>query len=79
MHLQRKKKIKLRTYVPNLIQEEEVPKNDIFLIRLAAITESIVITTDSRLRDKLISKGLTEKYGIQVKHPNDFKLIKDLV
>jgi hypothetical protein len=61
-HLQRNKKIRIRTYLPDLVQEEDIPKNDKFLIRLAAITESVVITTDSRLRDKLILKGLTQKY-----------------
>jgi rRNA-processing protein FCF1 len=74
-HLQRNRKIKLQTYLPNLPCEEEVPRKDIFLIRLAAINQSTVITTDCRLKDKLITKDLISKFGIFIKHPKDFNRI----
>ena len=71
-HMQRSKKMEFKYYLAELPYEENVPRKDLFIIRLAALTNSTLITTDCRLKKQLLSKGLLEKYGIQIKHPKEF-------
>jgi hypothetical protein len=62
----------MKYYLPELSDEEDIHSDDIFIVRLAVATKSTLITTDCRLREKLVSKRFPDRHGIQIKHPSDF-------
>jgi hypothetical protein len=71
--LKLQKKIKEWSYLPALDGDNIIPKNDIFIIRLTVMTNSTLVTTDSRLRSSLESKNFLRKYNIQIRHPDELK------
>jgi ribosomal protein L14E/L6E/L27E len=73
-HIQHSKKIKMKYCLPKLSDEEDIHSDDIFIVRLAVATKSTLITTDCRLREKLIFIYLRfqDRHGIQIKLPSEF-------
>jgi len=56
---------------PHLPDEEGVPEDDLFLVRLAAQTNCILVSTDTRLRDSLVRTGIIDRHRINFQHPSE--------
>jgi len=66
------------TELYKLPNDEELPSDDVYLIRLAKITNSILITSDLRLIEKINPNkdGYSQKYQIHVLTPQ--QVIKEI-
>lgn len=71
IHMKKLGKLRLYDYEipPKLPEEEGIPKDDVFIIRLTAWTKSVLVTSDCRLRDRLVEAHLIQKYNLQLKKP----------
>ena len=56
---------------PSLSEEHFIPTDDIFLIRLAVHTNSILVSNDNRLISALNKSNFLSRYNIVIKYPND--------
>ena len=59
---------------PTMADEESIPsgsQDDTYLVRLAAETGAVLVTTDGALRDDLESCGILSKYSLTVVSPED--------
>ncbi len=70
-HMAIQGKIKFEPDAPRLPNEEGIPPDDAYLVRLAVKKSCILVSTDCRLREKLESSGLIKKHDIQIKHPEE--------
>src|SRR6185312_12237266 len=61
-------KIKVRPPAPKLPNEEGIPDDDRYLVRLAVITGCTLVSADGRLQKRLEETKLIEKHGIKIKH-----------
>lgn len=70
-HIQSKGSINFIEYSPPLYKEDSIPFDDIFLIRLAVHTNSILVSNDGRLKDSLIDSNLINIYNLVFKFPSE--------
>ena len=55
-------------------EEGDIPrgsKDDVYLVRLAIVTEATLVTTDTRLREDLASSGVEGRYNLSVVSPQE--------
>ena len=60
-------------YSPSTLggDEKHIPPDDIYLIRLMVHTNSILVTNDDRLKERLNQSGLISKYCLTIKKPEE--------
>ena len=73
-HMINQGKIRVEHNPPKLKNEEKLPPDDVFLVRLASLTNSTIISTDFPLKSKVEGRNLLKKYKIKILHPSKVKL-----
>ena len=74
IHMTNQGKIHVDPDPPKLKNEENLPSDDVFLVRLASHTKSTIISTDFPLKSKVKGRNLLQKYKIKILHPSEVKL-----
>ncbi len=59
---------------PALPNEQGLPSDDIFLVRLAAQRNCILVSTDTRLKQRLEETGIMARHRIIFQHPSEVQL-----
>lgn len=75
VHVRQLGKLRVQDDPPSMdnLDEQKVPRKDLFIIRLAAKTKALVITSDGKLRDKLVAEGLDAKYQFRIMKPEEVR------
>lgn len=68
-HMITQGKIKVTDDSPKINNEEDLPSDDVYLVRLAVHTKSILVSTDSPLKEK--SRDILMSYNIKIVHPSE--------
>ena len=63
--------INFHHYIPKLSDEGEIPLDDLFLIGLAIHSESVLISTDARLKLAIEKVSSLSKYSLKIKHRHE--------
>ncbi|WP_268541337.1 hypothetical protein [Candidatus Nitrosotenuis cloacae] len=67
-------KLKIADNTPATLQNEQsIPPDDVYLIRLAVSTNAILVSADGRLKTRLDESGLTRTYGLRIMHPSEIR------
>ena len=62
-------KCELRDYLPNFPFEENLPPDDVQIVKLATFAKAVFVTSDGRLTTKIQELKISESHGLQVIDP----------
>lgn len=71
MNLMFANKIEFESYIPILSEENQLPPDDIYIVRLVVRTKSNLVSTDNRLKLSMENANVISKYNVRFMKPNE--------
>lgn len=63
--------IQFEQYIPTLSEENQLPPDDVYIVRLVVRTKSNLVSTDGRLRTSMENANIMSRYNIRFMRPNE--------
>jgi hypothetical protein len=71
MNLIASDQIEFEPYIPVLSEENQLPPDDIYIVRLVVRTRSNLVSTDNGLRNSMESANIMSKYDVSFMKPHE--------